>query len=123
VFFRFFQGISIGILYTAPIALMPAVFPGQVEKAMGMMVGISGLGLALGPVLGGVLTSLFSWHAIFFINLPLTALAYLFCRGNVPEVKAEKQEKLDWPCIFCYHNFEHEVAETELLTECWLLLK
>lgn len=29
----------------------------------------------------------------------------------------------DLPCIFCYYNFEHEVAETELLTECWLLLK
>jgi len=29
----------------------------------------------------------------------------------------------DLPCIFCYYNFEHEVAETELLTECLLLLK
>ncbi|HAU1151076.1 TPA: AraC family transcriptional regulator [Legionella pneumophila] len=29
----------------------------------------------------------------------------------------------DLPCIFCYYNFDHEVAETELLTECWLLLK
>ncbi|MGM9451806.1 AraC family transcriptional regulator [Legionella bozemanae] len=29
----------------------------------------------------------------------------------------------DLPCIFCYYNFNHEVAETELLTECWLLLK
>ena len=28
----------------------------------------------------------------------------------------------DFLCIFCYHNFEHEVAETELLTECWFLL-
>lgn len=27
------------------------------------------------------------------------------------------------PCIFCYYNFEYEVAETELITECWLLLK
>lgn len=26
------------------------------------------------------------------------------------------------PCIFCYYNFDYEVAETELLTECWLLL-
>lgn len=33
------------------------------------------------------------------------------------------EELGDLPCIFCYHNFEHEVAETELLTECWLLLK
>ncbi len=29
----------------------------------------------------------------------------------------------DLPCIFCYYNFEHEVAETESLTEIWLLLK
>ena len=29
----------------------------------------------------------------------------------------------DLPCLFCYYNFDHEVAETELLTECWLLLK
>lgn len=29
----------------------------------------------------------------------------------------------DLPCIFCYYNFDHEVAETELLTECWILLK
>ena len=33
------------------------------------------------------------------------------------------EELGDLPCIFCYHNFNHEVAETELLTECWLLLK
>jgi len=33
------------------------------------------------------------------------------------------EELGDLPCIFCYHNFDHEVAETELLTECWLQLK
>jgi len=33
------------------------------------------------------------------------------------------EELADLPCIFCYYNFEHEVAETELLAECWLLLK
>ena len=33
------------------------------------------------------------------------------------------EELADFPCIFCYYNFDHEVAETELLTECWLLLK
>ncbi len=37
---------------------------------------------------------------------------------------AQSAEELgDLPCIFCYYNFEHEIAETELLTECWLLLK
>lgn len=33
------------------------------------------------------------------------------------------EELGDFPCIFCYYNFEHEVAETELLTECWILLE
>ncbi len=33
------------------------------------------------------------------------------------------EELGDLPCIFCYYNFAHEVAETELLTECWILLK
>ena len=33
------------------------------------------------------------------------------------------EELGDLPCIFCYYNFEHEVAETELLAEVWLLLK
>lgn len=33
------------------------------------------------------------------------------------------EELGDLPCLFCYYNFDHEVAETELLTECWLLLK
>lgn len=33
------------------------------------------------------------------------------------------EELGDLPCIFCYYNFDHEVAETELVTECWVLLK
>jgi hypothetical protein len=33
------------------------------------------------------------------------------------------EELGDLPCIFCYYNFDHEVAETELITECWLFLK
>lgn len=33
------------------------------------------------------------------------------------------EELADLPCIFCYHNFAHEVPETQLITECRLLLK
>lgn len=36
---------------------------------------------------------------------------------------SSNEELGDLPCLFCYYNFDHEVAETELLTECWLLLK
>lgn len=33
------------------------------------------------------------------------------------------EELADMPCVFCYRNFEHEVAATELLTDIWVLLK
>ena len=45
---------------------------------------------------------------------------YSLYRDWLPQTN---EELGDLPCIFCYHNFEHEVAETEQLTECWLLLK
>lgn len=45
---------------------------------------------------------------------------YALYRDWLPK---SKEELGDLPCIFCYYNFEHETAETELLTECWLLLK
>lgn len=33
-----------------------------------------------------------------------------------------QEEPGHFPCVFCYHNFDHEVAQTDYLTECWLLL-
>ncbi len=47
-------------------------------------------------------------------------LVYALYRDWLP---GSKEELGDLPCVFCYYNFDHEVAETELLTECWLLLK
>ncbi|NRB10911.1 MAG: GyrI-like domain-containing protein [Rickettsiaceae bacterium] len=45
---------------------------------------------------------------------------YSLYRDWLPE---SGEEIGDLPCIFCYYNFDHEVAETELLTEIWVLLK
>lgn len=45
---------------------------------------------------------------------------YALYRDWLPQ---SKEQLGDLPCLFCYYNFDHEVAETELLTECWLLLK
>lgn len=45
---------------------------------------------------------------------------YALYRDWLPQ---SNEELGDLPCLFCYYNFDHEVAETELLTEVWLLLK
>lgn len=50
----------------------------------------------------------------------MSDMIYAMYRDWLP---SSGEELGDLPCIFCYYNFEHEVAETELLTECWLLLK
>lgn len=68
-------------------------------------------------------------------QLPAGRYAVIFHKGS-REAISEKiywlyrdwlpqsgEELGDLPCIFCYYNFDHEVAETELITEVWLLLK
>jgi AraC family transcriptional regulator len=50
----------------------------------------------------------------------ISETVYGLYRDWLPEVD---EELGNLPCIFCYYNFDHEVAETELITECWLLLK
>jgi EmrB/QacA subfamily drug resistance transporter len=97
IFFRFFQGIAIAILYTAPVGLIPHLFPKKIGAAMGILIGMSGFGLAIGPVIGGILTSLFNWSAIFFINLPLIALAFVFCLPKLPSIPITTKEKIDLP--------------------------
>lgn len=48
---------------------------------------------------------------------------YPLYRDWIHRLDEEHEELADFPCVFHYINFEHEVAETELLTEIWVLLK
>lgn len=95
--FRFIQGIAIAILYTAPLGIIPNTFPAhQQGKAMGILVGLSSFGLALGPAIGGLIVSSFGWRWIFFINPPVVLLCFLFCWKTLQESKSTVREKMDW---------------------------
>ena len=59
---------------SSAIAMSTAV-PGTEGRTMGIYVGVSMLGLLIGPLLGGVLTEHFGWPAIFYVNLPIAAAA------------------------------------------------
>ncbi len=98
IFFRFLQGISIAFLYTAPVALIPSLFPEhQRGRATGLLIGANGLGLALGPVIGGLIVSTLGWRWIFFINPPIILISFLFCWKNVAESKSQTENrKIDW---------------------------
>lgn len=91
---RAIEGGGAAIMIPATMAIVTNAFPAKMRgQAMGIFAGISMLALGLGPLLGGVLTELWTWRAIFFINLPIgaavIAVTYITLRHEAPEAKAK----------------------------------
>ncbi len=86
--FRVGQAVGGAAMAPVSLAILLGVFP---REQQGMAVGIWGaLGTAaaaVGPSLGGVLVEYFSWHWIFFVNIPIGIAAFLFALSVIPEAK------------------------------------
>jgi EmrB/QacA subfamily drug resistance transporter len=76
---RFVQGLGAAVSASAILALIVVEFPDPLErmKAMSAYTFVSVAGGSLGLIAGGVLTELLSWHWIFFVNLPIGAIAFV----------------------------------------------
>ena len=64
-------------------------------RAIGVWGAVAGASLALGPLAGGVLTQVFGWHAIFWINVPICALALWLTARYIPESRAPHPRQPD----------------------------
>jgi EmrB/QacA subfamily drug resistance transporter len=96
---RAVQGVGAAIMIPSTLSIVTATFPPrQRGTAIGVWAGIAGMALAIGPLLGGVLTQQLSWHWIFFVNVPVGILAVVVSRIVIPESRDTSHEQgLDLP--------------------------
>jgi DHA2 family multidrug resistance protein len=97
VVFRFLQGVFGAPLMPLSQALMLDVYP---PSKHGQAMAVWGLGMILGPMagpmLGGFLTDQFSWRWVFFINLPVGALALVGCALFVSDHHKDERKPFDF---------------------------
>jgi MFS family permease len=76
---RLLQGVGGAVASSVILAIIVTEFPGRVEqaKAMGMYAFVSAGGGSIGLLAGGALTQSLDWHWIFFVNVPIGAIAFL----------------------------------------------
>jgi EmrB/QacA subfamily drug resistance transporter len=94
---RAFQGIGGAAMFATALALLAAAFHGKDRgTAFGVFGATTGVAVAIGPVLGGALTSGLSWRWIFFVNVPICLLALAVSLLKVVESKDPRAGRPDW---------------------------
>src|ERR1019366_3397863 len=80
------MGIGGSLIMPSPLAIITDVFsePRQRQRAFGFWAATSGAGIALGPIVGGLLLAHFWWGSVFLINVPIAALALVLAFPFVP---------------------------------------
>ena len=91
------QGVGGAIMFATSLALLGHSFRGRDRGvAFGVWGAITGVSTALGPVLGGVITTDWSWRGIFLVNVPIGVLAVALTAWQVTESKSPRPTPPDW---------------------------
>jgi len=96
---RAVQGVGSALMMPATLSIITATFAArQRGMAIGIWAGVSAMALAIGPLLGGVITQHISWNWIFFVNVPIGILAVVVSIVVIPESRdTAKEQRLDLP--------------------------
>jgi EmrB/QacA subfamily drug resistance transporter len=96
---RVVQGSGAALMNPATLSIITATFPPrQRGAAIGIWAGVSGLALAIGPLVGGVITEQIDWSWIFFINVPIGVIGIVVAQLVIDESKdTTHEQRLDLP--------------------------
>ncbi len=96
---RVVQGAGAALMNPATLSIITATFPPrQRGTAIGIWAGVSAMALAIGPLVGGVLTEQINWSWIFFINVPVGIIGIIVARLVIEESRdTSEEQRLDLP--------------------------
>lgn len=90
------MGVGGALIMPSTLSIIVAVFPRRERgRAIAIWAGMSGLGIGLGPVVGGLLIERFAWSAVFFVNVPIVIVALVAGWWLVPESRDPAAPRLD----------------------------
>jgi EmrB/QacA subfamily drug resistance transporter len=95
---RGLMGIGAALILPATLALIPPQFSGAAQlTAFGIWQAVAWGGQAVGPAVGGVITDGLGWRWLFWLNLPLAAVAFVVVRVTTPESRdPDVSRRVDW---------------------------
>jgi EmrB/QacA subfamily drug resistance transporter len=95
---RALQGIGGAFMFATALALLASAYQGRDRgTAFGVWGAVTGASVAVGPLVGGVLTDAIGWEAIFLVNLPIGIIAIALALSQVEESHAPSGARIDWP--------------------------
>ena len=115
IVWRIIMGAGAAMLIPASLSTFNHIFtkPADRAKAIGIWAGTVGIGIAIGPIAGGLLLSRFWWGSIFLVNVPIAAVGFIGALLLVPDSRNPKVDRpdfggaiyqfSDWGCSVGYH--------------------
>ena len=97
IFTRAFMGIGGALIMPSTLSILTNVFrdPKERGRAIAIWAGFSGIAVAVGPITGGLLLEHFSWHSVFWVNIPVGAVALVAGAFVVPTSRDPRKTRLD----------------------------
>ncbi|MGV9778749.1 MFS transporter [Streptosporangium sp. NPDC003464] len=97
---RAVQGVGGAVMFATSPALIATTFQGRERGiAFGVWGAVAGVATALGPILGGAITTWISWRGIFLVNLPIGVAAIAAAVRRVDESRSPYASRIDWPGV------------------------